>query len=126
MWVLSALLSSVSAGISVIFQKKGTFGDRIFFTSALNVCAMFFTIFAVTAIGGSFSELYLITPHCLVLTVLSGIFQALSWIFYFLALRDADVNYMMVLDKFNIVVTMLLAWLIVGETITPVMLLASA
>jgi transporter family protein len=125
MWIVLALLSSLSAGVSVIFQKKGTGDKYILYTSALNVGAMFFMVLAITVVSGSFSELPLMTARCWNLTICSGVVQAASWIFYFLAMKDADVNYMMVLDKFNIVVTMVLAWLIVGEAITPLMLLAS-
>ena len=48
--------------------------------------------------------------------------QAASWITFFAGLKFAKVNIYMALDKVNIIVTMLLSWLLIGDVITFYML----
>lgn len=125
MWILLSVLSAVTAGISIVFQKKGTAVDAPYRLSVINSIAMLVVMALICFIGGGVHEVGQITVRCWLLTLLSGIIQAASWLTYFFALRDANVSFLMVLDKANILVTMLLAWLFVGEEITGLMLAGS-
>lgn len=125
MWILCAVLSAVTAGLSVVLQKKGTAGS-VYQTSAVNSLAMLAAVVCLTAAKGSFSELTSVPVSSWILTITSGIVQAASWVFYFLALKDASVSFLMVLDKANIIVTLFLAWLILDESVTAHMLLGVA
>ncbi len=49
---------------------------------------------------------------------LSGITTALSWIFYYKALKLGDVATVALIDKGSVVVAMLMAWLLLREVIT--------
>lgn len=55
----------------------------------------------------------------------SGVTTALSWIFYYKALKVGDVATVALIDKGSVVVAMLLAAWLLREHITPRMLLGS-
>lgn len=126
MWILYSLLSAGTSGVSVVLQKRGTVDGYTYRTSAVNSLAMLAAVLAVVIVSGYTGQLAAMTPACWALTVLSGIVQAGSWIAYFLAIKDANVSFLMVLDKANIIVTMVLARILVKETITCWMLLGTA
>ena len=125
MWITLSLLAAITAGTAVIFQKKGSCGSNIIQISAIHLLAVFITVFVVTLLSGDLIQLPLIPLRCWWLTVASGIVQAFSWIAYFLAMKEANVSFIMVLDKAGIIVTMLLAAILLNEKITFVMLLGS-
>jgi len=54
----------------------------------------------------------------IVFLVISGVATGLSWIFYFKALQLGDVTQVAMLDRLSIVLTILLAAIFLGETIT--------
>jgi transporter family protein len=72
----------------------------------------------VSLILGKQSLIPQINSKALLFIVLSGIAGALSWLAYFLALKIGEVKGVAVLDRFSVVLAILLAWLILGESIT--------
>lgn len=57
---------------------------------------------------------------------LSGVTTALSWIFYYKALKVGDVATVALIDKGSVVVAIFLAWLVLKETISIRMLIGAA
>ncbi|MFH4267886.1 EamA family transporter, partial [Acinetobacter baumannii] len=57
---------------------------------------------------------------------LSGITTALSWVYYYKALKLGDVSTIALIDKGSAVVAILLAWLILKEVITVRMIMGAA
>ncbi|MEG1990836.1 MAG: EamA family transporter, partial [Christensenella sp.] len=50
--------------------------------------------------------------------ILSGIATGLSWLFYFKALQLGDASKVVPIDKFSVVISMVLAFVILKEAIT--------
>ena len=50
--------------------------------------------------------------------VLSGIAGAISWLFYFVALKNAKVSQIVPIDRMSVVFALLLAFFILGEKIS--------
>ena len=117
MWVILAFLSALFSGFSVIFQKQGMNGKTMQISAMSNTAGLI-TIVITVCFSGSLAQIGSITGMSWLLTLASGIVQALSWITYFAALKDAQVSAMMALDKVNIVVSMILSFLILNEVIT--------
>ena len=67
---------------------------------------------------GETKGLYTLSRHNVIFLVISGVASGLSWIFYFKALQLGDVTQVAMLDKLSIVLTILLAAIFLGETIT--------
>ena len=117
MWVILAFLSALFSGFSVIFQKQGMNGKTMQISAMSNTAGLI-TMVITVCFSGSLAQIGSITGMSWLLTLASGIVQALSWITYFAALKDAQVSAMMALDKVNIVVSMILSFLILNEVIT--------
>ena len=56
----------------------------------------------------------------------SGATTALSWVFYYKALKIGDVATVALIDKGSVVIAMLLAWLILKESITPRLIMGAS
>jgi len=74
---------------------------------------MMFALWAVTPseFGGLRKENYIWLGA-------SGVATALSWVFYYKALKLGDVATVALIDKGSVLVAIFLAWLILKETIT--------
>lgn len=122
MWLFLALLAAVFSGLSSIFEKKGMTGKPVQCSAVANTVGLAVMVLAAL-LSGAFRQLPAIPAESWLLTVVSGIVQSFSWIAYFMALRAAQVSVVMALDKLNVIVTMLLSYLILGEAITGWMVL---
>lgn len=125
MWLVLSVIAAIMTGFTVILQKSGSSRPDVMHVSALCNYSSFATMLVAVLISGSFPQLWDIPLASWQLSIASGVVQALSWVTYFIAIKDADINAMMSLDKLNIVATMLLAWAFLGERITWVMLLGA-
>jgi bacterial/archaeal transporter family protein len=117
-WVVYALLSMVFAGLTGVLAKQGL--SDISSELALVVRTVF--VFGLVLAFGMFvvprAELGQLTgKHCLWLG-LSAVATAASWVFYYKALQQGEVSTVALIDKGSFLVAVLLAWLILGETLT--------
>ena len=53
----------------------------------------------------------------LLFLILSGLATGASWLCYFKALQLGDINKVVPIDKSSVILTMLLAWIFLGETL---------
>lgn len=118
MWFGFALGSALFAGITSILAKCGirkTDSDVATAIRTIVVLAFAWLMVAVTGTGDSIAN---ISTQTLVFLILSGIATGASWLCYFKALQLGDVNKVVPIDKSSTVLTILLAFLILGEEIT--------
>lgn len=119
-WIVLAILSAVFAALVAIFGKVGL--EKLDSTTATAVRAVVMAIFliGVVAIQGKFGKVHeIIANHkALYYIILSGVAGALSWIFYFLALKIGPVSGVVSIDKLAIVFAVLLAALFLAEKVT--------
>lgn len=117
-WVLYAFISTFFAGFTSVIAKmglNGISGELGLTIRTLFVCA-FVLLFAVWAVP--VQQLAEVSQRNLLWLGLSGITTALSWIFYYKALKLGDVATVALIDKGSVVVAMLMAWLLLREVIT--------
>lgn len=118
MWVIFALLSAFFAGITAVLSKVGIKNVKSDLGTAIRTIVVFvfagLMVFVVGAWGGIMS----ITSKTLIFLVLSGLATGASWLCYFKALRLGDVNKVATIDKSSTVLTMILAFIFLGEKIT--------
>lgn len=125
-WVLYAVVSAIFAGFTSVIAKMGLTGisgELGLTIRTLFVCS-FVLIFAVFSVP--IDELPAVNQRNLLWLGLSGVTTALSWIFYYKALKLGNVATVALIDKGSVVVSMLLAWLILREVITIRMLAGAA
>jgi len=117
-WILFGFLSALFAALVAIFGKIGV--KNIDTTLATTVRAVIMALFLiiVSLILGKQSLISQINSKAMLFIVLSGVSGALSWLSYFLALKIGEVKGVAVLDRFSVVLAILLAALFLGESIT--------
>lgn len=118
MWILYAFGSAVFAGITAILAKSGIKNtDSNIATAIRTIVVLIFAWFLVFMVGSQ-NEIRDIQGNTLLFLILSGFSTGASWLFYFKALQYGDINKVVPVDKSSTVLSMLLAFTILGETIT--------
>lgn len=118
-WVVYALLSMVFAGFTSVVAKQGLEGITSELGLMIRTCFVFVLIIAFAAVTVPISHLATLTPRNYWWLGLSGVTTAASWAFYYKALKVGEVSTIALIDKGSFVVAVLLAWLFLGERITP-------
>ena len=117
-WFLLAALSAFFAALVSIFAKIGLQGvDSTVGTAARAIVMMLFIVIFVISIGKG-PQLTQFTSKDMGFIILSGIAGALSWLFYFAALKLADASKVAPVDRASVLIVMVLAALFLGEKIT--------
>jgi len=117
-WVVYALVSMAFAGFTSVIAKHGLAGITGELGLAVRTCfvSLFIFIFAIVAIRpGEWGGL---TGHNYLWLGLSGVTTAVSWVFYYKALKLGEVSTVALIDKGSFVIAVLLAWAFLGERIT--------
>lgn len=118
MWFGFAVGSAFFAGITSILAKCGIKKtDSDVATAIRTIVVLFFAwlMVVVTKTGGTITN---IETKTMIFLILSGIATGASWLCYFKALQLGDVNKVVPIDKSSTVLTILLAFIILGENIT--------
>ena len=117
-WIIFGLLSAGFAAPVAIFGKIGLKEvDSTIATTVRSVVMAAFLIITSFAIG-KVGLLKTINGKVLTYIILSGIAGALSWLFYFYALKTGPATGVVALDRLSIVFVVVLAAIFLGEGIT--------
>ena len=118
MWIGYALLSAVFAAAVGILGKIGLKDvDSTLATTIRSVVMAVFLLGAATMLQ-KFSLIKTVSSNTLTFIVFSGIAGALSWLFYFLALKHGPASGVAALDRLSVVFVVILAALFLGEALT--------
>ena len=121
-WLLYAFLSALAASLVGIFGRLGVtrIDDNLATTVRSIVMSLMLIVFA-TAIGAwdKFGQLRA-SPRPMIAIILSGAAGATSWIFYFKALKLAEVSQVAPIDKLSMPLGILLAVIFLKERPTMV------
>lgn len=114
-WLLFAVGSAFFAGITAILAKIGIQSVPSHLATALRTGVVLVFAWGMVFLVGSQGDLAQLTGGDLAWLVLSGLATGASWLCYFRALQLGDVNKVTPIDKSSTVLTILLAWLLLGE-----------
>lgn len=118
MWLVFAFSSAIFAGLTAILTKIGIKNtDSNVATAIRTVVVLFFSWIMVFAVGSQ-NTIFTIDPKTLLFLILSGIATGASWLCYFKALQMGDVNKVTPIDKSSTILTMLMAFILLGEEFT--------
>lgn len=118
MWVVFAFGSALFAGLTAVLAKCGIRStDSTVATAVRTVVVLAFSWVMVFAVGSQ-GEAGQVPPRALLFLVLSGLSTGASWLCYFKALQVGDINKVVAVDKSSTVLTILLAFLFLGEGLT--------
>ncbi len=116
-WLLFALLSAIFAALVAIFGKIGLAGIDSHVATTIRALVMALFLFVFIAIQGKISLISSILENnrAVLFIVLSGVAGALSWLFYFVALKNGSVNQVVAIDRLSIVFVVVFALVFLGE-----------
>jgi len=119
MWLVYALLSSITAAAVAILGKLGLSGVDSTLATTVRSFIMAGFLFLVSLSLGKFSgfSLKTFTGKDWMLIALSGVAGALSWLFYFFALKYGLATKVVVIDRLSLVFVILLAAMFLGESL---------
>jgi len=118
MWWTYALLSAVFAALTAILAKVGVKGVDANVATAVRTVVILVLAWAVVAGQGNLGAVTAIAPRALTFLVLSGFATGASWLCYFKALQAGPASVVSALDKTSLALTIILAALFLGETLT--------
>ena len=118
MWVFFALLSAVFAAMTSILAKIGLENVNSNLAVALRTIVVLVLAWAMVFVSGAQEGIASISRRNLVFLILSGIATGLSWLCYFRALQMGPASKVIPIDKSSVVFGMILAFLILKETLT--------
>jgi bacterial/archaeal transporter family protein len=117
-WLTAALLSALFAGLTAILAKIGIKDVNSNLATAIRTVFILAFAWAIVLFQGKTSELGSIGSKTWLFLFLSAIATALSWLFYFYALKVGAASKVAPIDKLSLVFTVVLAALILGESLT--------
>ena len=120
MWILFAFGSAFFAGITAILAKCGIRKTDSDTATAIRTIVVLFFSWLMVLITGSAKTIGNLSGTTWLFLILSGLATGASWLCYFKALQFGDINKVVPIDKSSTVLTILLAFIFLGEQITAI------
>ena len=118
MWIAFAFGSAFFAGVTSILAKIGIKNTDSTAATAVRTIIILFFSWIMVFVTRQFGGINNISGKTLAFLILSGLATGGSWLCYFKALQIGDVNKVTPVDKSSTVLTMLLAFIILGEKLS--------
>jgi len=118
MWVIYALLSAVFAALTSILAKIGIQNINSNLAVAIRTVVVLIMAWAIVFSTGKHNDIVIIDQKNMVFLILSGLATGLSWLFYYKALQIGEASKVIPIDKFSLVIGMVLAFIVLKETMT--------
>ena len=124
MWQLYALLAALFAALTSILAKIGIKGVDSNLATAIRTVVVILVSWGIVFITGSQNGIRDLNKQNWTFLILSGLATGLSWLFYYKAISLGDVSRVAPIDKSSIVLTLILAFFLLGEQFTVKTLIA--
>ena len=118
LWAVYALLSVVFAALTGILAKLGMADINSNLATAIRTTVVLVMAWAIVLASGKQTEIGSITTRGWVFLILSGLATGLSWLCYFHALQIGEASKVIPIDKFSVVLSIVLAFVVLGEKVT--------
>ncbi|MDR0823326.1 MAG: EamA family transporter [Endomicrobium sp.] len=118
MWIIYALLSAFFAALTAIFAKIGVENVNSNLATAIRTGVILIMVWFIVFITGKQSGIAAISQRNWVFLILSALATGASWLFYFRAIQIGEVSKVAPIDKLSILITILLAFIILGEAVS--------
>lgn len=118
MWITYALASAFFAAMTTILAKIGIEGINSNLATAIRTTVILLITWGIVFASGIQGQTMQIPAKSWYFLIGSGIATGLSWLFYFKALQIGDASRVAPVDKFSIVITVILAFLLLHEAVS--------
>ena len=124
MWILYAVFSSFFAGLTSILAKIGINKTDSTVATAIRTIVVVIFSWIMVLVVGSINTISNIETKSLVFLILSGLATGASWLCYFKAIQIGDINKVVPIDKSSTIITIILAFIFLGEAISQLKIFA--
>ena len=118
MWFVFAVLSAIFAAITSILAKIGIEGVNSNLATAIRTVVVVLMAGGIVALTNAQSGIAEISKRSWIFLTLSGLATGASWLCYFKALQLGDASKVVSVDKFSIVITLVMAAVFLHEQFT--------
>lgn len=118
MWFVFAALSSVFAAATSILAKIGIENVNSNLATAIRTAVVLIMAWGIVFITGTQNGIGDISKKSWLFLILSGLATGASWLCYYKALQMGDASRVVPVDKFSIVITLVLAAICLHEQFT--------
>ena len=118
MWLVFAALSAVFAALTSILAKIGIDGVNSNLATAIRTIVILIMAWVMVFVTNSQSGIASIGKRSWLFLILSGLATGASWLCYYKALQIGEASKVVPVDKMSVVITMLMAFAILGEKLT--------
>ncbi len=117
-YIVYAILGAVFAALTSILAKIGMEGVDSNVATFLRTVVVIIFAWAIVLFQGKHREMKQISSKSYLFLILSGVATGLSWLCYFAAIAIGKVSVVAPIDKFSVVITMILGFVILKEKAT--------
>ena len=118
MWAIFAILSAIFAALTSILAKIGIEGVNSNLATAVRTIVVVLMAWFMVFITGNQNGIVDISKKSWIFLILSGLATGASWLCYYKALQLGEASKVVPIDKLSIVITIILAFIFLGEQIT--------
>ena len=118
MWSIFAILSAIFAALTSILAKIGIEGVNSNLATAVRTIVVVLMAWFMVFITGNQNGIVDISKKSWIFLILSGLATGASWLCYYKALQLGEASKVVPIDKLSIVITIILAFIFLGEQIT--------
>ena len=118
MWLIFAILSAIFAALTSILAKIGIEGVNSNLATAVRTIVVVLMAWFMVFITGNQNGIVDISKKSWIFLILSGLATGASWLCYYKALQLGEASKVVPIDKLSIVITIVLAFIFLGEQIT--------
>ena len=118
MWFFFALLSAVFAALTSILAKIGIEGVPSNLATAIRTVVVILMAWAMVFLTNSQTEIVNISRKSWLFLILSGLATGASWLCYYKALQLGNATEVSAVDKFSLVITLVLAFFFLQDVMT--------
>jgi|SRR6185369_1893983 len=125
-WVAYALISAAFAGLTSVIAKFGLKNISGDLGVAIRTTAVLLFVWVNVLTFGHAKQFPNLTRTDLAFLVFSGLTTALSWIFYYKAIKIGEVSLVASIDKASLLITIFLSLWLLKEPLSPKLIIGSA
>ena len=118
MWFFFALLSAIFAALTSILAKIGIEGVPSNLATAIRTVVVILMAWAMVFLTNSQTEIVNISRKSWLFLILSGLATGASWLCYYKALQMGNGTEVAAVDKFRLVITLVLAFFFLQDVLT--------
>ncbi|EGV01317.1 EamA-like transporter family protein [Streptococcus sp. CM6] len=118
MWFFFALLSAIFAALTSILAKIGIEGVPSNLATAIRTVIVILMAWAMVFLTNSQTEIVNISRKSWLFLILSGLATGASWLCYYKALQMGNATEVSAVDKFSLVITLVLAFFFLQDVLT--------